>query len=229
MLPGGLDERLALARDGDDALEPVGVRLLDAVGLTSVPRGGMSHAWLPGSREFNTWMPGLLVELTRLLLLTYTLLPGRMTEPADAGVSLSFSGLEGGVTAPFSPAAFVRWISANKESQLDRSMRAFTGGFSSTSPQPDIDFRFLRLTFLFLATGVRFAAGFVGVGVDLHSVSMTSISTRILEVGSWSTVHCGTVTGCVWVCGELVTTWTRPVEVVTGRVWLGVATILLEL
>ena len=106
--PGGLDERLAPARDGEEALELVGVRLLDAVGLTSVPSGGISHAWPPGSNEFNTWIPGLLLELTRFPLLTYTLLPGRITEPAVTGVILSFSGLDGGVTAPFSPAAVVR-------------------------------------------------------------------------------------------------------------------------
>ena len=108
-------------------------------------------------------------------------------------------------------------------------MRVLTGGFNSTSPQPEIDFLFFRLTFLFLATVVLFAAVFVGVGVDFQSVSITSISTRILDVGSWSTVHCGTVTGCVWVCGVLVTTWTRPVDVVIGKVWLGLATELIIL
>ena len=69
-----------------------------------------------------------------------------------------------------------------------------------------MDFLFFKLTFLFLATGADdLAAGLLILLLfvlmtpevaDGEKVSITSISTRMLEAGSWSTVHCGTVTGC---------------------------------
>lgn len=87
-ITGGLDDRLAVV-DGDDEFE-LGIERVALI--RAAPGGGISQAEPPESREFNTWTPGRFV----------TSLVGQWS-PILLLVILSFSGLEGGVTAPFSP------------------------------------------------------------------------------------------------------------------------------
>ena len=57
------------------------------------------------------------------------------------------------------------------------------------------DFLFLRLTFLFLVAGLRLPLSVLEAGPVSSVSAMTSISSLRFEVGSWITVHWGTVTG----------------------------------
>ena len=88
-------------------------------------------------------------------------------------INLSFSGLEGGVTAfvPFSRAL-------SSASQLDRSTRIRELALGLKSSPPEMDLRFLRLTFR-LRGGATDAAAAVGSGTTGCRQSPTGLGCEV--------------------------------------------------
>ena len=119
-------------------------------------------------------------------------MPGRMGGGWGAVLGLSLSGLDGGEG----------WPGCSLEDRRTLSTLPLSALAMEAAPRSSIserDFLFFRLTFLFLVdpdgAGRFLLLSACPWSEVLRRWSITSISSRMLEVGSWMTVHWGTVTG----------------------------------
>ena len=107
-------------------------------------------------------------------------------------LGLSLSGLEGGEGCP-------GWSLEDRRTLSTLLLSPLATEAVPSSSASERDFRFFRFTFLFLVEPDG-AGRFLLLSVCpwsevLRRWSITSISSRMLEVGSCMTVHWGTVTG----------------------------------